>query len=410
LPAADAVALAAAGLVAGLSWGAGVGFGLVALVALAGAGSHRVRICPRVSDQVPRLAAAVWLAAGVLLPFVSARTVLFAALYGGGFVVLGRGCCAAVLRAARSRGRLADPTLVVGAGELAVRIADVAARRPEYGLRVRGVVDELPERVDVTRVIVCAVDESLVPALRAVRALGVDVCVVPRLPELGAAVPLSCVDDVWGIPLLPLRSGWVTPTGRFVKRVFDLLVASVLTVLVAPLVAVLGCAVVLRGGRPALFRQVRLTGAGRLAWVPKLRTLPWHPDADTRWAVPVAGVDRFSRWLRTTHLDELPQLYSVLRGEMSLVGPRPERPYFARRFADRVPGYADRLRMPAGLTGWAQVHGLHGDSSIRDRVRFDNQYVEYWSPWLDVVILARTLWPRRAPAHRTSSRRRGDRE
>ena len=97
------------------------------------------------------------------------------------------------------------------------------------------------------------------------------------------------------------------------------------------------------------------------------------------------------RFLRITHVDELPQLVSVLRGDMSLVGPRPERPHYTRQFSQDIPGYAARQRMPAGMTGWAQVHGLNGDTSITDRARFDNAYIEYWSFWLDLVILARTV-------------------
>jgi lipopolysaccharide/colanic/teichoic acid biosynthesis glycosyltransferase len=107
--------------------------------------------------------------------------------------------------------------------------------------------------------------------------------------------------------------------------------------------------------------------------------------------VPTSHLTPLGHWLRTTHLDELPQLVNVLRGDMSLVGPRPERPYFAEQFEREIPRYRDRHRMRAGLTGWAQVHGLHGDTSIHERVRFDNAYIDNWSLWLDIVILVRTL-------------------
>jgi lipopolysaccharide/colanic/teichoic acid biosynthesis glycosyltransferase len=167
-------------------------------------------------------------------------------------------------------------------------------------------------------------------------------------------------------------------------------VSAVLLVAVAPLLLVLGALIRGRTGNRALFRQLRVTGAGRQATILKLRTLTEEPGART-WSVDPARCTGLGRWLRATHLDELPQLINVLRGDMSLVGPRPERGCFAADFARQIPRYGDRDRTRAGLTGWAQVHGLHGDTSIAERSRFDNAYIEYWSPWLDLVILARTI-------------------
>ena len=97
------------------------------------------------------------------------------------------------------------------------------------------------------------------------------------------------------------------------------------------------------------------------------------------------------RLLRDTNIDELPQLFNVLKGDMSLVGPRPERPYFSNQFDKSVYRYKDRVRVPVGVTGWAQIHGLRGDTSIEERARFDNYYIEHWSAWFDAVILARTV-------------------
>jgi lipopolysaccharide/colanic/teichoic acid biosynthesis glycosyltransferase len=97
------------------------------------------------------------------------------------------------------------------------------------------------------------------------------------------------------------------------------------------------------------------------------------------------------RFLRATSLDELPQLWNIVRGDMSLVGPRPERPHFVEEFSRHIPRYTSRHRVPAGLTGWSQVHGLRGDTSIEERARLDNYYIENWSPWLDVRILLMTV-------------------
>jgi lipopolysaccharide/colanic/teichoic acid biosynthesis glycosyltransferase len=175
-----------------------------------------------------------------------------------------------------------------------------------------------------------------------------------------------------------------------VKRAFDLVLGTAILAALAPLLGILMAAVRLSRRGPALFRQARVMGAGRTAAIVKLRTVTGE-DSDDRWTVPPAACSRLGRWLRMTHLDELPQLLNVVRGEMSLVGPRPERPYFAAQFAEVIPRYDDRHRTPGGMTGWAQVHGLYGDTSIAERARFDNHYIENWSLWLDVVILARTL-------------------
>ena len=216
------------------------------------------------------------------------------------------------------------------------------------------------------------------------------VTVARPTPETEPTLRLAAVAPAGPAPLVPSRRSGIGPFGRLVKRAFDLVAAAALLLACGPLLLCLMLAIRLRYGGPVLFRQLRVTGPDRLATIVKLRTLPTHTDSDTRWVVPLPEPG-LATWLRHSHLDELPQLVNVLRGDLSMVGPRPERPYFAARFAGRIPGYADRHRVKAGITGWAQVHGLHGDTSIADRVRLDNQYIEHWSLRLDLVILIRTL-------------------
>ena len=419
MPLADVAGLAAAAFITAVGGGSpgllpcAVFAGAVVVILTAG-GLHRLRICLRVSDQAGRILAAAAVSALALAPWLPAMTLGRLALWSAGLVFVSRAVMCAALRAAHRRGLLTEPALVIGAGTFGAYVAELMREHPEFGLRPQGFLDNGPPRQDlplpmlgyvadiadvvtrlgIRRVIVCyseCRDEDLVALIRASRPLPADICLVPRLYELGLAVPRACLDEIWGIPLIPLRRYVHPRAGLWLKRAFDQAAGLVLLCLMAPLLLFLIVLVRLRTGQAALFRQARVTGNGRVVQIMKLRTLNDHGDPDTRWAVTEEHCTRLGRWLRATHLDELPQLLNVARGEMSLVGPRPERAYFAERFSKEIPRYADRTRMPAGMTGWAQVNGLNGDTSIFERARFDNYYVEYWSPWMDLTILARTL-------------------
>ncbi|HEY2689623.1 MAG TPA: exopolysaccharide biosynthesis polyprenyl glycosylphosphotransferase [Streptosporangiaceae bacterium] len=414
MPLADVAALAAAVALAGWVNLASAVYPLAVLVILAATGQHRLRICLRVADQAGRILAAVAVPMLALLPWLPAGVALRQALWSAGLVLALRIAVSAALRAAHRRGRLTEPALVVGAGTFGAHIGELMRAHPELGLQVRGYLDGGPPRRDlalpslgapgdltdvvtrlgIRRVVVCYAackDEDLVTVVRACRPLRADVCVVPRLYELGMAVPQSCLDEIWGIPLIPLRRLGHSTVGVWLKRIFDATLAAIMLVAAAPVLLVLAAAIRLVCRQSPIFRQVRVTGQDRTATVLKLRTLSEHGDPDTSWTGETQEGTALGRWLRVTHLDELPQLVNVLRGQMSLVGPRPERPYFAELFGREFRRYSDRNRMPAGMTGWAQIHGLNGDTSIIERARFDNQYIEYWSPWLDVIILGRTL-------------------
>lgn len=214
----------------------------------------------------------------------------------------------------------------------------------------------------------------------------------------GAAAPVRRAAAWWPASSLPPGGRAVgvarhasAPVLRFRrKRALDLALGVPLLILSAPVVALLALAIRCLDGRPVLFRQVRLTAGAAPFVLLKLRTVAPDPDADVRWTVPPGAVTGLGAALRRSHLDELPQLVNVLRGEMSLVGPRPERPHFAELFAATVPGYPGRYRMPAGITGTAQLRGLCGDTPLITRVVADNEYIERWTLRRDLRILAAT--------------------
>ena len=235
-------------------------------------------------------------------------------------------------------------------------------------------------------------DEGLLDLVRRPGASSCDLLVVPRMHDF--STQSGFVDHIGAIPIMRISSPALLGHARIAKRVFDLVIASIAMILVAPVMLAAALVVWTQGGKGVLFRQARITRDGRVFQVLKFRTMRPVDEAEAapQWSyADGARVTRVGRILRKTSIDELPQLWNILRGDMTLVGPRPERPFFVERFSAANPRYAQRHRVACGLTGLAQVSGLRGDTSISDRARFDNFYIENWSLWMDVKVLIRTV-------------------
>ncbi|MFJ1593499.1 sugar transferase [Kitasatospora albolonga] len=396
-------------------------------------GLYRLGLSPSVLSEVPALLGLALLQWYVTMEVVDA----WAPAHAFGWAVLAYAAAAqtvlcasgrAVVHRVRHRAAVRHPvsTLVVGHGPVARQVTAALQDHPEYGLRPVG------------RVAAPAAPEEDAPGLpdggvrlpvlvtpqevgRAVVQNGVRHAVFTAPPEAtpdGAALfalftgqgcrvwlvtgdtavatrpAATRPDHLWGFAAHPLQDGTHRPVSHAAKRVMDALLAGAGLVLVSPLMAVCALAVRLSDGPGVIFRQERVGRHGRPFVLLKFRTL--RPadaqESATRWNVASDGrMSRVGRLLRRTSLDELPQLWNVLRGDMSLVGPRPERPFFVAQFSRAHPGYEARHRMPVGITGLAQVNGLRGDTSIEERARFDNHYIETWSLWQDACVLARTV-------------------
>ena len=419
LPAADAAVLLVVLELVGRTGWPGVAYGGAAFAILAVAGCQRLPLAPELCQEAPRL---VGMLAAPVVPLglvAGARPEMSALLrvlpLAVALVVLDRALIFRVLQSARLRGRPAEPVLVIGSGRVAVDLVRMLQAHPEYGLRPIGFLDtpgpceSLPlpllgrvrdldavlDRFGVRRVVIAfghTPEWRIVEILRACRARRVEIHVVPRFFELGADMATGPGSgQVWGIPVLPLpRSAPHRPMWAM-KRVFDVMAAAVLLVATAPLFGAVALAVRLSSPGPVFFRQKRVGQEGKVIEIVKFRTLRMNESSDILWTPDIGTlVTPIGRFLRATSLDELPQLLNVLRGDMSLVGPRPERPYFVRKFGASVPQYAERHRVPVGITGLSQINGLRGDTSIEDRTRFDNFYIEHWSLWRDFTILVRT--------------------
>jgi exopolysaccharide biosynthesis polyprenyl glycosylphosphotransferase len=426
-------------------WGWVAGTGALTLVLLGSRGAYRPRIAPNFLEDVRTIIATTAVAAMTVSFFKvlaendinagsqAVRVWLFICVY----VIAARGGIR-LEEKQYHRFNVGRPTLIIGAGEIGHLLGRRMLESRELGLRPVGFADDRPLTVkdpadlpvlgstaDLERLVSEHRIEHAVLAFsrashlddlatsRRLIELGVSVSIVPRLFE---GVPdRIALERAGGLPMLSIYpsnpKGWQFEFKYLLGRA----AALVLLVLISPLLLVIALGTLLTLGRPILFKQERVGLDGREFGMYKFRTMrdggdPEQEDgaADAAMDPAVAesikdgalapggveGVDRrtrFGTFLRRTSLDELPQLLNVIRDDMTLVGPRPERTGFVRIYDPEVYRYADRHRAKSGITGWAQVHGLRGKTSLPDRVEWDNYYIENWSLWLDFKILLMTV-------------------
>jgi exopolysaccharide biosynthesis polyprenyl glycosylphosphotransferase len=409
------------------------GFPIITIGLLAVGGLYRERLRLQLLDDLRTIAGATAIAAmtTIMLPVLAGasteglaeqgvRLWLFATVY----LTASRGGLISSIVASRRQGA-PTPTLIVGAGSVGRLLAKRLLEHREIGLAPIGFLDKEPREARPS-------DESpTLPVLGASWDLGdvidshgvehvvftfstaphevmlrmVDECTrrgvrVTLVPRLFERMPRDLsIDYLGGIPLLSIHPSSPTSWRFRTKYALDRVIAAIALFVLAPLLLVLAVGVLVSTGRPILFRQKRVGCDGRVFEMLKFRSMRGEPDRgadEVSIDVGPGGVEgedrrtRFGTFIRLLSLDELPQLINVIRGEMTLVGPRPERPELAEFFATHIRRYEERHRVKSGITGWAQINGLRGKTSLSDRVEWDNWYIENWSGWLDLKILLRT--------------------
>lgn len=319
----------------------------------------------------------------------------------------------------RARGSYIRPAVVMGTGENGRRVVKTLSQHPELGIRVVGMlgptspgpdpsfegVKVLGDYSDLRRVVreeeVTQVYFALPPGSHelfeeCVRGLDEEVVDVLVVPDVYRYVTLrGGIEELDGLPFMGLQQSPLSGWNVVLKRGMDIVLSSVGLIVLLPVMGFIAAVVKLTSRGPVLYRQERMGLDGRVFTMLKFRSMRTDAEMETGpvWAregdrrrTPVGA------FLRRTSLDEFPQLWNVLRGDMSLVGPRPERPFFIEEFRRRVPKYMLRHKAKAGITGWAQVNGWRGDTSIEKRIQCDLEYIENWSLLLDLKILLRTLY------------------
>lgn len=334
-------------------------------------------------------------------------------------ITMGRVLVQSIERRSYRKGRHLQQAIIIGSGALADQVFTRLHRHGSFGFLIAGYFADQPapegsriaqsphlgqvgdapayireHNIELAFIALTYRDHpQLFDLVSECEGINIEFMLVPDLLEV--LTSQMRVRDLEGIPFLRVKTIPLGPLGRATKRIFDALVAGTILLLLSPLLGILAVAIRLDSPGPALFRQRRVGLDGNEFTMLKFRSMV--QGAERRDIEAGLGFKndprrtRLGRILRRFSFDELPQLWNVLRGDMSLVGPRPERSHVVRAFGEKVPKYLDRHRVKTGVTGWAQVNGLRGDTSIEERIKYDLYYIENWSLAFDVRILLRTL-------------------
>ena len=348
----------------------------------------------------------------------SRAVMLYFGVLGALFLVIFRLGLRNGLRTIRRRGFNLRHVLAVGEGSAIETVIGRLEKFPELGLRVMGVVthEGSPARTvggkavlghfgEVGRLVQESRADKVLIALprsqygdmdRVLGALRDETVDIQLVPDIHEYVTLGCeIEDFDGLPIVNLNDSPLNGWGAFAKRLTDIAVSTTALLLISPLMLLITIAVRLTSRGPVLYRQERMGLDGRTFQMLKFRSMRVDAELQSGAVWAIAGDDRrtpIGSLLRATSLDELPQFWNVLLGDMSLVGPRPERPVFVDQFRKDIPHYMLRHKVKAGITGWAQVNGWRGNTSLDRRIECDLYYIRHWSYSMDWKILFMTLW------------------
>jgi Undecaprenyl-phosphate glucose phosphotransferase len=323
-----------------------------------------------------------------------------------------------ILRVFRRMGYNQRQVVIIGAGKLGQRVGDTLKMHPELGLQVWGYLTRNAEKVGhklggtpiigtleqaseiitnhVDMVFLCLPPEVESEAERLMKILSATTAEVKIIPSIYEFVTLRAEAEMFeGLPIITLQGSPLYGWNLLLKRMLDVCGATLALIVASPLALVIAVLIKLFSPGPVFYKQKRVGLDGKSFDIIKIRTMYLNAEEKTGPVWAQAHDPRrtvIGRFLRRTSLDEFPQFWNVLKGDMSIVGPRPERPEFIERFRTQIPQYNLRHKMKAGITGWAQINGFRGNTCWEKRLAYDMYYIEHWSLWLDVKIMFMTLW------------------